>query len=139
MFNRTTSTKFFAPRRFRMEIRIPKLEIRNKLRFNSEILISKFETIPKFKLPNLKIFNSIVLKIRNYVIWICFQFRISCFEFFVPLSWRPLPRGVRPWGSYSACVEINTPRGESSFIRFPKPKFNGKFQICLIRAYSLKF
>jgi len=22
-------------------------------------------------------------------------------------------------------------RGESSFIRFPKPKFNGKFQICL--------
>jgi len=28
-----------------------------------------------------------------------------------------------------------TPRGKSSFIRFPKPKFNGKFQICLVRNF----
>ncbi len=34
---------------------------------------------------NLKLFNSIVLKIRNCVIWICFDFQISCFEFFVLL------------------------------------------------------
>ncbi len=55
-------------------------------------------------------------------------------NFFDPLPWRPLPRGVRPWGSYSACVEINTPQGELSFLRFPKPKFNGKFQISLVRC-----
>ncbi len=30
---------------------------------------------------NLKLFNSLVLEIRNYVIRICFVFRISCFEF----------------------------------------------------------
>ncbi len=29
------------------------------------------------------------------------------------------PRGVRPWGSYSACVEINTPQGEASFLHLP--------------------
>jgi len=57
-----------------------------------------------------------------------FGFRVST----LVCSWRPLPRGVRPWGSYSACVEINTPRGEVSFIRYPKPKFNGKFQICSV-------
>jgi len=28
------------------------------------------------------------------------------------------------------------PLRESSFIRFPKPKFNGKFQICLVRLFS---
>ncbi len=54
-------------------------------------------------------------------------------------TWRPLPRGVRPWGSYSACGEINTPRGESSFLRLPKPKFNGKFQICLVSCNQKSF
>jgi hypothetical protein len=50
-----------------------------------------------------------------------FGFRVSKFV----RSWRPLPRGVKPWGSYSDFGEINTPRGESSFIQFPRSKFNG--------------
>ena len=80
-----------------------------------------------------------------------FGFRVSEFV----RSWRPLRRGIptRPrssclpealFHSGSPCgVLISTqaeydpqgvtPRGESSFIRFPKPKFNGKFQICLVR------
>ncbi len=39
-------------------------------------------------------------------------------KFFLFLrTWRPLPRGVRPWRSCSDCGEINTPQGESPFIR----------------------
>jgi len=70
-------------------------------------------------------------------------------------TWRPLR--LAPWNTDSTKIELFvrsaipqgsprgvlistqaeydpqgvTPRGKSSFIRFPKPKFNGKFQICL--------
>ncbi|MEE9569015.1 MAG: hypothetical protein V3W37_06480, partial [Candidatus Binatia bacterium] len=33
---------------------------------------------------------------------------------------------------------VGIPRGKSSFIRFPKPKFNGKFKICLVRRSERK-
>jgi hypothetical protein len=45
-----------------------------------------------------------------------------------------LPRGI-PTRPRSCCSpEALFHRGESSFIRFPKPKFNGKFQICLLNS-----
>ncbi len=43
--------------------------------------------------------------------------------------------GRAPWNIDSTKIELFVrsaiPQGELSFIRFPKPKFNGKFQICL--------
>jgi len=48
-----------------------------------------------------------------------------------------LPLRLAPWNTDSTKIELFArsaiPQGESSFIRFPKPKFNGKFQICLVR------
>ncbi len=51
-------------------------------------------------------------------------------------TWRPLrlcgsPCGVLIPTQAEYDPQGVTPRGKSSFIRFPKPKFNGKFQICL--------
>ncbi len=47
--------------------------------------------------------------------------------------------GRVPWNTDSTKIELFArsaiSRGKSSFIGFPKPKFNGKFQICWVRIY----
>jgi len=60
---------------------------------------------------NLKLFNSLVLEIGNYVICICFEFRI------LVLPWRPLPRGISPRPRSCCSPEALFHRGESSLIR----------------------
>ena len=49
------------------------------------------------------------------------------------------PRGISfPQKRYLFIHGI-IPRGKSSFIRFPKPKFNGKFQICLVSPFRTRY
>ncbi len=105
MFNRTTSTFSelgvlcaFArdgshpipdsPRaktqRLKSEFRISKLETNYDSNPKSQFRNSK--QYPNSNYQNLKLFNSIVLKIRNFVIWICFDFRISSFYFCLYLA-----------------------------------------------------
>ncbi len=76
MLNRTTSTRFFAPRRPRIKIRIPKLEIRNKPKHSNPKIEIQNETVWRFPF-----FNHLDL------------FRISKFEFRICNSictWRAL-------------------------------------------------
>ena len=48
-----------------------------------------------------------------------------------------------PWNSASGeqlyLGRVGIPRGELSFVRFPKPKFNGNFLICLVKIRPEKF
>jgi len=126
MFNGTGPTEFFAPRRPQSEN--PKSEARNPKQ--TETLKSKNRN-PKPSNENFsRVFKCFEISILSFP----FLFRVSDFEFLIYLFWVPFaplrsPRGVRPWESYLACVEINTPQGESSFFRFPRHKFQGKFQI----------
>jgi len=60
---------FFAPRRQDRKELNPNFEYRNPKQCQN----SNYQ--------NFNLFNSLVLEIGNYVIWICFEFRISCFEF----------------------------------------------------------
>jgi len=48
-----------------------------------------------------------------------------------------LPRGVLALVETIQRGRAVTPQGESSFIRFPKRKFKGKFQICLFRLLQV--
>ncbi len=127
MFNRTTSTKFIAPRRSRMKIRIPKLEIRNK---------------PKHSNPIIKIRNGIIWNFMLFDHLHLFRFsdfvlRVFCSPFLASFA----PSRLAPWNTDSTKIELFAisaiPRGESSFIRFSKLKFHGKFQICLVSSTSL--
>jgi len=45
---------------------------------------------------------------------------------------RSSPRGIPPRQKIYRFRREVIPRGKSSFIRFPKPPFSGKFQICWI-------
>ena len=128
----------------------------------NEIPISNIEMRNNFKIRMTKIPNCLVncfehLHFRHYNLFRSsnFGFRASTFV----CSWSPLrlcgsPRGISfPQKRYLFIhgivsrgsprgVLISTqaeydpqsaiPRGKSSFIRFPKPKINGKFQICLV-------
>jgi len=141
MFNRTTSTKFFAPRRHRMKIRNPK----------HEILIKPKHSNLKFEIRNEIVWNFMVFDHLD-------MFRISDFEFRTFNSiytWRALrlcgsPRGIsfpqkrylfihgiisrgEPRGVLALVETIQlgravTQRGEASFSQFRNPKFNRKFQ-----------
>ncbi len=55
----------------------------------------------------------------------------------ITLLWKGYSTGFASWNTDSTKIELFArsaiPQGESSFIRFPKPKFNVKFQICLVR------
>ncbi len=102
MFNRTTSTKFFAPRRQDRK--------------------EKYFPIS----PNLAFFASLRLAPWNILSTEALFFH-SRYYF----------TGRAPWNTDSTKIELFArsaiPQGESSFIRFLKPKFNVKFQICLVR------
>ncbi len=115
MFNRTTSTKFIAPRRPQIKIRIPKLEISNKPKSsNPKIEIQNdLGKNPKSEYRNTKQFQNLnsqnpkpsnenfsrvfkcfeisilsfpfLFRVSDFVLRIlfsiCFEFRISSFEF----------------------------------------------------------
>ncbi len=84
---------------------------------------------------NLNLFKLFVLEIRIYIIWIVsnFGFRAANLHFCLTLASFVVRLCSPPR------VHRRAPLRESSFIRFPKPKFNGKFQICLVRVFSFAF
>ncbi len=135
MFNRTTSTKFFAPSRPQMKIRNPKHEILNKpkhsnLKFKIQNDLGKN---PKYEYRNTKQFqnlNSQNSKPSNENfsrVFKCFEISVLSFPFlfricnFVyTLRLRGSPRGVLALVETIQLGRAVTPQGESSFIRFPK-------------------
>ncbi len=119
MFNRTTSTKFFAPRRPRIKIRIPKLEISNK---------------PKHSNLKIEIQNEINWNFMFFDQWDLF--RISDFEFRIcnfTYTWRALrlcgsPRGVTARPIWIVSTRANTPQGERKDAKDAKYKQDYKFE-----------
>jgi len=124
MFNRTTSTKFFAPRR----------QDRKELNLNFEYRNPK--QCQNSNYQNFKLFNSLVLEIGIMPFGFVSNFGFRASSFLFSLSWRPLPRGISLRPRSCCSPEALFHRGESAFSRFPKAKFNGKIHICLVRLIS---
>ncbi len=107
LFIRTTSTKVFAPRRQDRKERNPNFEYRNSKQYRT------------LKFSNNECKFQAVYDICIFVIWICFEFRISGFYSCLFLaSFAPLR--LAPWNTDSTKIELFArsaiPQGESSFL-----------------------
>jgi hypothetical protein len=145
MFIRTTSTKFFAPRR----------QDRKEKYFPISPNLASFAPL-RLAPWNILSTEALSFHSRHYftgrVPWNTDSTKIELFTRNAIPQGSPRgvltstqaeydPQGVTPLRGISPRQKIYRfrreviPQGESSFIRFPKPKFNGKFQISLARPY----
>ncbi len=141
------------PRRQQSKIRIPKPEIQKKRKHsNLKIAIqndlrenpkSEYRNTKQFQnlnsqnpKPSNENFSRVVKCFEISILSFPFLFRISDFEFRIcnfAYTWRPLPCGVLALVETIQLGRAVTPQGESSFIRFRKHNFKGKFQTRLVR------
>ena len=142
MFNRTTSTKFFAPRR----------QDRKEKYFPISPNLACFAPL-RLAPWNILSTEALSFHSRHYftgrVPWYTDSTKIELFArsaipqgspcgvlISTQAEYHPQgvtsPRRIPPRQKIYLFRREVIPQGESSFIRFPKPKFNGKFQICLV-------
>ena len=129
MFNRTTSTKFFAPRR----------QDRKEKYFPISPNLASFAPL-RLAPWNILSTEALSFHSRHYstgrVPWNTYSTKIELFtQSAIPQG---SPRGVLISTQAEYDPQGVTPRGKSSFIRFRNPKFNRKFQICLASFFKAK-